>query len=134
MYKHPFDALPEQRRLLLPNLELPARSIVVVLAPHPDDFDAIAISMRHLHQQGHAANPVRLPRHVLDRALATGSTAAAFEPAFCGETIRRVLHRLGYVWKRPRYVLAADAQGEKKAPHPARAWLSAKAQCRAGGG
>lgn len=33
---------------------------------------------------------------------------------FCKETLRRVLHRLGYVWKRPRYVLAADEQREKK--------------------
>lgn len=29
-------------------------------------------------------------------------------------TIRRCLHRLGYVWKRPRYVLAPDPQREKK--------------------
>jgi transposase len=54
--------------------------------------------------------------------------------AFCEETIRRVLHRLGYVWKRPRYVLAADAQREKKASYPARAWLPAPAQRGAGGG
>lgn len=33
---------------------------------------------------------------------------------FCNATVRRVLHRLGYVWKRPRYVLAADPQREKK--------------------
>jgi len=32
----------------------------------------------------------------------------------CGQvTIRRCLHRLGYVWKRPRYVLAPDPQREK---------------------
>ena len=52
--------------------------------------------------------------------------------AFCDETIRRVLHRLGYVWKRPRYVLAADAQREKSAvsgtclvacPSAASCWL-----------
>ena len=27
---------------------------ILVLAPHPDDFDAIALSLRHLHGQGHA--------------------------------------------------------------------------------
>lgn len=27
---------------------------VLVLAPHPDDFDAIALTLRHLHRQGHA--------------------------------------------------------------------------------
>jgi transposase len=52
--------------------------------------------------------------------------------AFCDETIRRMLHRLGYVWKRPRYVLAADPQREKKALHPAGAWQPATAQRRAG--
>jgi transposase len=30
------------------------------------------------------------------------------------DTIRRQLHKLGYVWKRPRYVLPADPEGEKK--------------------
>jgi hypothetical protein len=34
--------------------------------------------------------------------------------SFYDETIRCMLHRLGYVWKRPHYVLAADAQREKK--------------------
>jgi transposase len=35
----------------------------------------------------------------------------------CSElTIRRCLRRLGYVWKRPRYVLAPDPQREKKRP------------------
>lgn len=33
---------------------MPASLSVVVLAPHPDDFDAIAVSMRHLHRSGHA--------------------------------------------------------------------------------
>src|SRR3954451_7815838 len=35
------------------------------------------------------------------------------------DTVRRVLHRLGYVRKRPRYVLDPDPQREKKTPHPA---------------
>lgn len=30
------------------------------------------------------------------------------------ETVRRQLHRLGYVWKRPRYVLDPDPEREKK--------------------
>jgi transposase len=30
------------------------------------------------------------------------------------DTIRRGLHQLGYVWKRPRYVLAPDEEREKK--------------------
>jgi LmbE family N-acetylglucosaminyl deacetylase len=31
----------------------PGALTVLVLAPHPDDFDAIALSLRHLHGQGH---------------------------------------------------------------------------------
>lgn len=35
------------------------------------------------------------------------------------DTIRRELDRLGYVWKRFRYVLPPDPQREKKTRHPA---------------
>jgi transposase len=34
------------------------------------------------------------------------------------DTIRRQLDRLGYVWKRFRYVLPPDPEREKKTPHP----------------
>lgn len=33
---------------------------------------------------------------------------------FSDDTVRRELHRLGYVWKRPRYVLEPDPEREKK--------------------
>jgi transposase len=33
---------------------------------------------------------------------------------YSSDTIRRWLHELGYVWKRPRYVLAPDPEREKK--------------------
>jgi transposase len=33
------------------------------------------------------------------------------------DTIRRLLHRLGYVWKRTRYLLPPDPEGEKKNGH-----------------
>jgi transposase len=36
---------------------------------------------------------------------------------FSDDTIRRELHRLGYVWKRPRYVLDPDPELEKKTAH-----------------
>jgi transposase len=37
-----------------------------------------------------------------------------------GDTaLREQLHRLGYVWKRPRYVLQPDPDREKKKPNPA---------------
>jgi transposase len=34
--------------------------------------------------------------------------------AFSEQTVRRQLHRLGYIWKRPRYILEPDPEGEKK--------------------
>jgi LmbE family N-acetylglucosaminyl deacetylase len=37
----------------LRDLVWPARLRVLVLAPHPDDFDAIGASLRHLQAQGH---------------------------------------------------------------------------------
>lgn len=44
---------PQYRSMLLPDLPLSPKSRVVMLAPHPDDFDAIAMTMRHLHRQQH---------------------------------------------------------------------------------
>jgi transposase len=34
------------------------------------------------------------------------------------DTLRRALHRLDYLWKRPRYDLDPDPEREKKTPHP----------------
>lgn len=35
-------------------------------------------------------------------------------PCFSEDTVRRILHRVGFVWKRPRYVLEPDPEREKK--------------------
>jgi LmbE family N-acetylglucosaminyl deacetylase len=40
----------------LRDVVLPAPLEVLVLAPHPDDFDAIGLTLRHLHSQGHAVH------------------------------------------------------------------------------
>lgn len=49
-----FDArLHGPRPLHLEDLILPAPLRIAVLAPHPDDFDAIGVSMRHLLACGH---------------------------------------------------------------------------------
>jgi len=53
MNDHPINPFPQHRPLLLPDFSLPARSSIVVLAPHPDDFDAIGVTLRHLYRQGH---------------------------------------------------------------------------------
>src|SRR5512135_1578747 len=46
------------------------------------------------------------------------------------DTVRRGLHRLGYVWKRPRYVLEPDPQREKKTAHPLADPSPASSECR----
>ena len=38
----------------LHELDLPPRLEILVAAPHPDDFDAIGLALRHLQGQGHA--------------------------------------------------------------------------------
>ncbi|MNR79362.1 glucosamine-6-phosphate deaminase-like protein [compost metagenome] len=45
---------PSKRPLQLSELvrQLPAALSIVVLAPHPDDFDAIALTLRAFHQRG----------------------------------------------------------------------------------
>ena len=53
MHKHPSTPFPQHRPFLLQDFALSPRSSIVVLAPHPDDFDAICITLRHFHQQGH---------------------------------------------------------------------------------
>ena len=41
------------------------------------------------------------------------------------DTVRRALHQEQYVWKRPRYVLEPDPDGEKKTQDPPnRAWIA----------
>lgn len=53
MHTPPSLPFPQHRPLLLPDLNLPASASIAVLAPHPDDFDAIAVTLRFLHRQGH---------------------------------------------------------------------------------
>jgi transposase len=48
------------------------------------------------------------------------------------DTIRRELRRLGYVWKRYRYVLPPDPEREKKTRHSPAPGALATAECGAG--
>jgi transposase len=50
------------------------------------------------------------------------------------DTLRRALHRLDYVWKRPRYDLIPDPEREEKTPHSPANPSSAAAQRRVGPG
>jgi LmbE family N-acetylglucosaminyl deacetylase len=47
------ETLSERLPVSLADLPLPAPLTILVLAPHPDDFDAIGVSMRFLQQQTH---------------------------------------------------------------------------------
>ncbi|MBZ0158277.1 MAG: helix-turn-helix domain-containing protein [Alphaproteobacteria bacterium] len=49
------------------------------------------------------------------------------------ETLRRALRHAGYVWKRPRYVLAPDPEGEKKRRIMQKNQKVAHTQCASGG-
>jgi LmbE family N-acetylglucosaminyl deacetylase len=71
------DALlsPRTAPRALRELAFPRPLRVVVLAPHPDDFDAIGLSLRHLHTAGHE----------LHLAVLT-SGAGGVEPGFAGAT------------------------------------------------
>jgi LmbE family N-acetylglucosaminyl deacetylase len=52
--KHFLNAVDARLPMRLSDMALPVPLTVLVLAPHPDDFDAIGVSMRFLHQQGHS--------------------------------------------------------------------------------
>lgn len=47
------DSLRPRLPMRLTDVDLPDALSILVLAPHPDDFDAIGVTMRHLQQQGH---------------------------------------------------------------------------------
>ncbi len=53
MKKNFSDMLPPYRPFLLAELQLPVPQTIAVLAPHPDDFDAVGVTLHRLHQQGH---------------------------------------------------------------------------------
>lgn len=59
----------------LRELDFPRPLNIVVLAPHPDDFDAIGLALRHLHRQGHG----------VDVAVLTGG-ASGVDDGFGGAT------------------------------------------------
>jgi LmbE family N-acetylglucosaminyl deacetylase len=63
------------RPLRLQQLRLPSELRVAVLAPHPDDFDAIAVTLCHFRDNG---KPIAV-------AVATGG-ASGVEDGFCGAT------------------------------------------------
>src|SRR5512147_1536949 len=73
----------------------------------------------------HVSWTVPLLREVLEIAA---------EQRVSEDTLRRALHRLDYVWKRPRYDLDPDPERQKKTSHPPANPGSAATQRRVGPG
>ena len=69
---NPFAWLAGPRPLFLHNLRIPPGLGVLVLAPHPDDFDAVGITMRRLQANG---NPINV--------VVVSSGGAGVEDGFC---------------------------------------------------
>ncbi len=71
--RSPFQAFPEgPASCRFEELEVPPELSVLVLAPHPDDFDVIAVTLRRLRQEG----------NLIHLAVLT-SGASGVEPGFC---------------------------------------------------
>jgi LmbE family N-acetylglucosaminyl deacetylase len=66
------DMLKASPPVFLHSLEVPQDLVILVLAPHPDDFDEIAITMRYFRDNG---NPIYVS--------VLGSGANGVEDAFC---------------------------------------------------
>lgn len=58
------DVFGGSRPLILDQQRIPSDLRVVVLAPHPDDFDAIGVTMRHLHRNGNCIDVAVMTRGV----------------------------------------------------------------------
>jgi LmbE family N-acetylglucosaminyl deacetylase len=123
------DAVGARPRSLR-ELAFPAPLTIQVLAPHPDDFDAIGLSLRHLHAQGHAL-------HVA--VLTTG--ASGVEDGFEGATddgakaaVREAEQRascafFGLPPERLQFLRLWDAQAQAQADEDLarlQAWIAAR--------
>jgi LmbE family N-acetylglucosaminyl deacetylase len=66
------DFFPGPRPLRLDHLALPPAWRLLVLAPHPDDFEAMGVSLRYLRDRGHVIH-----------LLVLSSSANGVEDSFC---------------------------------------------------
>lgn len=62
---------PSGRHQAIPDLSLPYGLRVLVLAPHPDDFDAIGVTLKFLCDNGHSVH------------VAVARTGSGIEEAYC---------------------------------------------------
>jgi len=94
----------------------------------PDEVEGLVALLGHSPQ--HFGSPAaNWTAPLLREHLRRATGADASEP-----TVRRQLRRLGYVWKRPRYVLDPDPEREKKTPDRPQAAVPAGHDRRLGRG
>ena len=72
---------PTSPRSLL-SIEFPATLRLLVLAPHPDDFDAIGVTLRFFHERGHSVT------------AAVALTTSGVEDAYCTPPTPQTKERL----------------------------------------
>jgi hypothetical protein len=66
--------LADKGMLSIEDLPWPRQMRILVLAPHPDDFDAIAITLRFFHERGDSV-----------RLCILSSSASGVEDSFAGQ-------------------------------------------------
>lgn len=98
--------------------------------PHPGrpslwDEQCVAVLRASLHQ---SPNELGYPAVNWTVGLLQDHLGRCLGRTVSDDTVRRQLHRLHYVWKRPRYVLKPDPQREKKSPLAPLVLATARAQ------
>ena len=118
-------ALPGPRSLRALRFPQPLR--VLVMAPHPDDFDAVGLALRHLHGHGHALHVAVLTTGAngVDDGFGGASDAAA--KAALRETEQRAsCDFFGLPPERLHFLRLWEGAPEDEDQGRLRAWMAAR--------
>jgi LmbE family N-acetylglucosaminyl deacetylase len=109
-----FNLLWSDPNLNLDALTVPPDLLVVVLAPHPDDFDAIAVTMRFFHKNGNQIEVAVVSSGASGVEDGFGGAFSAFEKAALREEEQRASCRhFGLSGDRLTFLrLAEDSGGD----------------------
>lgn len=106
---------------------LPGPLQVLVLAPHPDDFDAVGLTLRHLHAQGHVLHLAVLTSGVSGVEDGFGARDAAAKAALREAEQRASCAFFGLPAQRVQFLrLWADAEAQEEDRERLRAWIAAR--------
>jgi LmbE family N-acetylglucosaminyl deacetylase len=124
----PLDSLllqPGPRSLR--ELVFPRQLEILVLAPHPDDFDAIGLTLRHLHRQGHALQVAVLTTGAngVDDGF-EGAHADAAKAALREAEQRASCAFFGLPPERLQFLRMWGSDGAADDLQPLRAWMRAR--------